>query len=261
MPIFENETNIKENIKRETLLNELSLNNQNNNFSSSMQVEHNKPVLILLINQYLQELNNKKHIETTSHRLDESYGVIKTNTLNFDVNFNNDKKTESNTQSFGKKQLVPLTFSNKSVDLKDSSLNSNLNFKENDSLKFNTANIDDVYSQNNISNNIALNSHENKNTIKENRKIENHKGEELNFNFNSAEYSSNNKYDDEFNEVILEEINEGKIQLNKNKDDEIEDSKKSLTASNIVSSMGYDSSVTNYNLEDFDHIEEVEKPN
>lgn len=267
LPIFENETNIRENIKRETLLNELfSISNQTN--ISGAQSEP-KPVLIQLISNYQQEMQNKKNnMDNLSQKLDDSYGA-KTPHYSGPGDFN---IKENQNKTVGKKQLAPINFVNKSVDMKESS-----SPKDMDSLKFNTANISDIYSQQNSLNNSksSLNTAENKNAIKENN-ILNSKAfnnetpspinnDQMKFQFNSADYTTNNqpnnKYDDEFNEVILEEINEGKNALTKG-EEWGEDSKKSLTASglNFASSMGYDSSVTNYKLEDFDHVEDVEKP-
>ena len=78
------------------------------------------------------------------------------------------------------------------------------------------------------------------------------------FNFNPSEYTTNNKYDDEFSEVIMEDIPEVKFTPNA-KNDEIEDSKKSITGTS-TSNFGFDNSVTNYNLNEFDHVEDVEIP-
>jgi hypothetical protein len=279
MPIFENETNIRENIKRDTLINELSLNSGN---IMSHQSEP-KPVLIQLITNYLQEMQTKKHMENASQKLDDSYGVKNHLYQNIDVNFTNNSENKSDsgstnfTPSIGKKQLTPISFVNKSVEIKESNSPSNKESsgsKDNESLKFNTANINDFYSQSNtdaFNNNkfgtgSSLNSYENKNIIKENISNANSKNEnppntdaDFKFQFNSAEYVTNTKYDDEFNEVILEEINEKNILSNK-KDDENEKSLTLNSGNNFGTSMGYDSSVTNYKLEDFDHIEEVEKP-
>lgn len=233
IPIFENESNIRENVKRETLSNELSLN-YNNLISSNTE---SKPILVQLITAYQQELQNSKNKISKQH-LDESYGVKGHHYSNADVIL---PKTEPlSNSSLGKKQLTPINFVNRSVDMKDPN--------ESPNLKFNTANITDIYSQN------SLNTEENKNIIKQSNQQEGYK-----FKLEAEEYNTNNKYDDEFNEVILEDITEGK-NLNLNNARVEEESGKSISVSaNILSSLGYDNSITNYKLEDFDHVESVEK--
>jgi hypothetical protein len=275
IPIFENESNVRESVKKETISSELSLQNL---ISSSSEP---KPLLVQLITAYQNDLQNKKHsMENIAKGLDDSYGVKGHIYSNTDANFTSVLKSDLNSSSSshlstGKKQLTPISFVNKSVEMGDSTSS------KSESLKFNTANISDIYSgqgqaenaeksntHQNTQNktlpilttpiNIAkLNSEENKNKISQNQ-TENSK-----YQFQSADYNSNNKYDDEFNEVILEEIND-----KKGPDDEIcdileiEDSKKSITASAniILSSFGYDSSIKDYKLDEFDHVEDVEKP-
>jgi hypothetical protein len=135
--------------------------------------------------------------------------------------------------------LAPISFANKSIDLKESSSPSNKISESSDSLKFNTANITDLYSNtntpsqtNNInktsSNKSSLNNEQNKKIIKDSRNLNNEDNIEKisKYQFDSADYNTNNKYDDEFNEVILEEIQEVKNVFGKNKEDEVEDSKK-----------------------------------
>ena len=246
IPIFENESNINESIKKETLMNELSLNNTNNLISSTNEP---KPLLVQLISAYQQELQNSK--QPINKGLDDSYGVKGHTYSNTDVTLPIGNNSSS---LLGKKQLTPISFVNKSVDMKESSSKDN----ESPGLKFNTANINDIYSHSEIKENItdkALNTDENKAFIKQNTQ------EGYKFQMDSTDYNTNNKYDDEFNEVILEEISEGKNNmLNKNLPLE-EESGKSITvsANNFLSSLGYDSSVTNYRIEDFDHVEDVER--
>lgn len=269
--IFENESNVRESVKKETLSSELSLQNL---ISSSSEP---KPLLVQLITAYQNDLQHKKHsMENISKGLDDSYGVKGHAYSNTDANFNSVLKSDLN--SLGKKQLTPISFVNKSVDMGDSSSSSS---GKSESLKFNTANISDIYSgqgqgqaeksnQINSQNKILpilttpiniskLNSEENKNKISQNQ----NQMESSKYQFHSADYNSNNKYDDEFNEVILEEINDKKSPEEEICDIlEIEDSKKSITASanNILSSFGYDSSIKDYKLDEFDHVEDVEKP-
>jgi hypothetical protein len=273
-PIFENESNIRENIKKETLTTELSLQN---NLNSS--VNEPKPLLVQLIASYQAELKNKINQEQVANRLDESYGV-KSNLVIYANNLDAQSvKSENNNPimspglGHGKKQLSPINFINKSVEMKDPNTSQ-------DSSKFNTANIDEFYSKekqdtninksnnsNNSNSNLTdyknyplntLNTDENKKIIKENN--QNKEANNISpYQYQTNEYNTNDKYDEEFNEVILEEIEDPKIRKEEN---ENEDSKKSITgsANNFMSSLGYDSSITNYKLEDFDHVEEVEKP-
>lgn len=251
IPIFENETNIRENIKRETLLSELSLTKDN----------ESKPVLLQMISVYLADVNNRKNnYDNVSQKLDESYGV-KSHSYSTDANFKpfeEDKKNETKTLTslsnppLAKKQLAPISFTNKSVDLKES--NSPLNKgKDAFSLKFNTANITDIYSKDSDSKkkDNTLNTQTNKDIIKDNK--------DGKYNFNSNEYNTNNKYDDEFNEVILEEIEE---KPQRKEIEEIEDSRKSFGASTSnMMSQGYDSSVTTYKMDEFDYVEEIQNSN
>jgi hypothetical protein len=267
-PIFENESNIRENIKKETLTTELSLQN---NLNSS--VNEPKPLLVQLIACYQSELKNKMNPDQVTNRLDESYGV-KSNlgvyASNLDAHSVKPGMSDpilSPALGHGKKQLSPINFINKSVEMQEHNTSQ-------DSSKFNTANIVEFYSKDkdegaknlpdlkNYPMN-TLNTDENKKIIKEdNKKISDNHSKENNssaYQYQTNEYNTNDKYDEEFNEVILEEIEDPKIRKDEN---EYEDSKKSITgsANNYMSSLGYDSSITNYKLEDFDHVEDVEKP-
>jgi len=276
LPIFENESNIREDLKRETLLSELSLKNN--------PVNENKPVLVQLINSYLHDVNNKKSLNV-SQKLDESYG-IRGGLLNVDIHSVVDETTRKNEilsslglpplnvgnlppsgLGGGKKVLSPISFTNKSVELKESQSPT----KNSELMKFNTANLNDIYSNplNNFNNNMSQNgtSSNNISNIKNKEGLNSDDSdknknktisptENLLFSFNPGEYSTNNKYDEEFSEVIMEDIPEVKFTPNA-KNDEIEDSKKSLTG-NSTSNLGFDSSVTNYNLNEFDYVEDVD---
>ena len=274
LPIFENESNIRENLKRETLLSELSLKNN--------PINENKPVLVQLINNYLHDVNNKKSLNA-SQKLDESYG-IRGGLYNVDIHSVVDETAKKNEVlsslglptlnignlppsglGGGKKVLSPISFTNKSVELKESQSPT----KSSELMKFNTANLNDIYSNpsNNFNKNMSLNG-SNSNNISNNKNKEELNSddadknktisatENLVFSFNPGEYSTNNKYDEEFSEVIMEDIPEVKFTPNA-KNDEIEDSKKSLTG-NSASNLGFDSSVTNYNLNEFDYVEDVD---
>lgn len=166
--------------------------------------------------------------------------------------------------SIGKKgQLAPISFTNKSVDLKDSDEN-----KNSESMKFNTSNYSDIYSE-------VKNSPESKVTTsfdkkfgydsrEKNEKKEDNKNPDKNNYFFKTDDKSNKEFDDQFNEIILEELeNDNKINFKQGftNIDDLEDSKKSMTQSNSNAvSNGYDNSVSNYKMDDFDHIEAAEAP-
>ena len=93
LPIFENESNIKENIKRETLLKEVKLENQKDN---------SKPVLLLLL---LDKLNRKEELFNNQNK------------KNIDMN---SKSERDSVNSENKKiELNPTTFgsTNKSLEM------------------------------------------------------------------------------------------------------------------------------------------------
>ena len=79
LPIFENEFNFRENVKRETLLSDFYLKDKEKDGET-------KPVMIHLISNYLSEMSNKKNNYMT--KLDDTYGV-----KNF--NYTPDIKVES----------------------------------------------------------------------------------------------------------------------------------------------------------------------
>ena len=170
--------------------------------------------------------------------------------------------------SGGKKsQLSPLIFTNKSVDLKEAENNES----KNESSKFNTSNYSDIYSEVKPSQESgAATSFDMKFGFPQNDKTEKKEEEKPaevknSYSFKEEDGEKDKEFDDQFNEVILEEIgsdNKNSYKPGFSHMDEFEDSKKSLTQSNsmALSSYGHDQSVTNYKLDDFDHIEQVEAP-
>lgn len=167
--------------------------------------------------------------------------------------------------SIGKKsQLAPISFTNKSVDLKEAE---SAEDKKSETSKFNTSNYSDIYSE-------AKAGPESKVTTSFDKKFgfdfkeKQEKKEDkpqTNKNIyafkNENESNKDKEFDDQFNEVILEDIENDNKKVAFSPVDELEDSKKSVTQSNSNAlSYGFDSSVTNYKLDDFDHIEEVENP-
>ena len=122
LPIFENESNVKENVKRETLLKELKLQGKK---------DDSKPVLLLLLNDKLTRP------DPVAAGLGGSKGALdRYDFNNFGSVFNRDDN--SNSVIPNKKQLAPISFgtTNKSLDMNDNNAESD---------KFNTVNISDVY--------------------------------------------------------------------------------------------------------------------
>ena len=69
---------------------------------------------------------------------------------------------------------------------------------------------------------------------------------------NNSESNNNEIGDDEFNDIIED--------IDKDKGDRNDESKKSFgNSSNNVGSLGFDSSVTNFNEKNFDYVEDVDK--
>lgn len=167
-----------------------------------------------------------------------------------------------------KGQLAPISFTNKSVDLnKEADSDS----KNHESSKFNTSNYSDIYSEVKATTpeSKVATSFDKKFGFEQKEKTAEKKEEPTTaskisgYSFKNEDGSNKDKeFDDQFNEVILEDIeNENKNKINISNLDEFEDSKKSVTQSNSNAlSLGYDNSVTNYKLDEFDHIEEVEAP-
>jgi hypothetical protein len=167
-----------------------------------------------------------------------------------------------------KGQLAPISFTNKSVDLNKVS---EADSKNHESSKFNTSNYSDIYSE------VKATSPESKVTtsfdkkfgFEQKEKIEEKKEEprpsaKINsYSFKNEDDNKDKEFDGQFNEVILEEIeNDNKNKVNISNLDDFEDSKKSVTQSNSNAiSFGFDNSVTNYKIDEFDHIEEVEPQN
>ena len=294
-PIFENESNVKENIKRETLFKECKLKENK---------EEPKPVLLQLVTEQLNRkdsnpLNQDKNIynQNPTNRIDFSNYSSVYNTNNISKTDDEVKYHDSNPVIPGKIKLDPISFSNKSIEVNNDSSN-----------KFNTFNISDAYKRDkdtNINNNINNIDNENKNItaqdiLSKGRGKINNNDIENNNNENNIESGTpmikklanaisqnttisktvtttndgkttthtttkfvidkNNDvdgYDGEFD--ISEEID------NKDKGDKgdyNEESKKSFggSSNNNIGSFGFDSSVVNFNENDFDYIEDVDKP-
>ena len=224
LPIFENESNIKEDIKRETLLKELKLGEKK---------DTSKPVLLLL----LQDKLNRKDDNQPHKNIDR-----------YDYNNYNKSDGELSNSDINKNQLNPSSFgsTNKSLDMTEP-VNNN---------KFNTFNMNEFYkSENKSSNGSLIDEEEEKNKIKENivedNKNQNQKNDNNLTNKEKENDISNkneegkeknkknkinviNKYNDKFQDAIDEEINGKEIK-------EKEDNKNIESQS----SQAYDSTASN----------------
>ena len=243
LPIFENESNVKENIKRETLLKELKLQGKK---------EDSKPVLLTLL---MDKLTRQENVATG---LNQNKGASdRYDFNNFGSVFNRDDN--SNAVIPNKKQLSPITFgtTNKSLDM-----NNNTNNSEPD--KFNTFNISDVYKREKPDP-AKENSNENKgkeitsaDIIGEN-KTENKLSDELKKDNNEEKPpvkppSEENK-NDLLDDLILEDIDSNG---NKPPQEKKEGESQSFSTSNM-NSLGADSSVGPKNNNNFDYVEEADK--
>ena len=131
LPIFENESNIKENIKRETLLKEVQLENQKDN---------SKPVLLLLL---LDKLNRKEELFNNQNKKNIDRYEMNSKSERDSVNSEN-KKIELNPTTFGS--------TNKSLEMAEPMTID----------KFNNFNINEVYKNENEIKNEENNLNENK---------------------------------------------------------------------------------------------------
>ena len=131
LPIFENESNIKENIKRETLLKEVKLENQKDN---------SKPVLLLLL---LDKLNRKEDLFNNQNKKNIDRYEMNSKSERDSVNSEN-KKIELNPTTFGS--------TNKSLEMAEPMTID----------KFNNFNINEVYKNENEIKNLENNLNENK---------------------------------------------------------------------------------------------------
>ena len=203
LPIFENESNVKENIKRETLLKELKLEENK---------KESKPVLLMLLEDKLNRKDdifnnqNKKNIDRY-----ELSSKSERDSLNNDI-----KKMELNPTTFG-------------------STNKSLEIAENIENKFNTCNINEAYKnenfkkldESNLKENKAIkdNNNLNINNIPDNIKFEEIKNNPLSNSDNVNILKEEKKNMDIFQEVISEEID--KKELKEKNDDKLGDNQES----------------------------------
>lgn len=261
LPIFESETNIKDKISRDLIISDFKLPKE----------DEKVPLLLQIINKFGGDMD-KKRSESVSQKLDESYGT-KNNRFMVDIHVN--KSDEEivlsksviggigNSSSGGanvgtvpiKQKLPPMSFggnnNNNAGGASNNYLNTSIGSNNSQSNKFNNTNISDVYLKENEEP-VAKHNIEFKSANINDYNVNSNN----NFNGNN---NNNNKYDDEFNEVILEEFDDNNPN-NKKKDERIsglEDSKSFSALNSLSMTPGYDISVSSYNLEKYDHVEDV----
>ena len=242
LPIFENESNVKENIKRESLLKEVKLQGKK---------DDSKPVLLLLLQDKLNRPENVVTGLNASKGASDRYDFN-----NFGSVFNRD---DNSSPAIPNKKLAPISFgtTNKSLDMNNNS--------NSDSDKFNTFNISDVYKRDKSEPSKENNENKGKEITssdilgtgekKDNNLLEDIKKEE-----NKPPIIQNNgvnKIDggDDFKEIILEDIEANNMKNSQEKKD-IES--QSFSTSNVNSQV-VDSSVGPNSINNFDYVEEVEK--
>ena len=240
LPIFENESNVKENIKRETLLKELKLQGKK---------EDSKPVLLILL---MDKLNHQDNVVTG---LNANKGASERYDFNnFGSVFNRDDNSTAVIPN--KKQLSPISFgsTNKSLDM--------VNNNNSEPDKFNTFNISDVYKrekpdptkENNANKGKEITSAD----ILGENKTENKLSDELkkgNEEKPQVKPEKEEEKNDLIDDLILEDID---INNNKPPQEKKEGESQSFSTSNM-NSMGGDSSVGPKNNNNFDYVEEIDK--
>ena len=241
LPIFENESNVKENIKRETLLKELKLQGKK---------EDSKPVLLILLMDKLNRQDNVAAGLNANKGASERYDFN-----NFGSVFNRDDNSASVIPN--KKQLSPISFgsTNKSLDM------ANNNNSEPD--KFNTFNISDVYKRDKPDPTKENNENKGKEItstdILGENKLETKLSDELKKGNNEEKPPVKPEKEEEKNDLIDDLILED-IDSNNNKliQEKKEGESQSFSTSNM-NSLGGDSSVGPKNNNNFDYVEEIDK--
>ena len=190
LPIFENESNVKEDIKRETLLKELKLEEKK---------DSSKPVLLLLLQD---KLNNNEERNNQIHKNIDRYDFNNSNKSEGDLSNNEANRNQINPSSFGS--------TNKSLDMTEPV---NVN-------RFNTFNMNEVYKNENknLNGNIIEDDRKNNNEVKINIKNEkknsdlsseekeNYENNNIKEKEKNNENNDNNIANDLNKEVINEEI-------------------------------------------------------
>ena len=244
LPIFENESNVKENIKRESLLKEVKLQGKK---------DDSKPVLLLLLQDKLSRPENVAAGLNPNKGASDRYDFN-----NFGSVFNRD---DNSNPTIPNKKLAPISFgtTNKSLDMNNNS--------NSDSDKFNTFNISDVYKRDKQEQPKENNENKGKEITSsdilgpggktENKLAEDIKKEEAKSSSNPTDINLNKNSNeiDDFKEVILEDIEANNT---KNSQEKKDVESQSFSTSN-VNSQGVDSSAGPNSMNNFDYVEEVEK--
>ena len=244
LPIFENESNVKENIKRESLLKEVKLQGKK---------DDSKPVLLLLLQDKLSRPENVAAGLNPNKGASDRYDFN-----NFGSVFNRD---DNSNPTIPNKKLAPISFgtTNKSLDMNNNS--------NSDSDKFNTFNISDVYKRDKQEQPKENNENKGKEITSsdilgpggktENKLSEDIKNEEAKSSSNPTDINLNKNSNeiDDFKEVILEDIEANNT---KNSQEKKDVESQSFSTSN-VNSQGVDSSAGPNSMNNFDYVEEVEK--
>ena len=241
LPIFENESNVKETVKRETLLKELKLQGKK---------EDSKPVLLILLMDKLNRQDNVAAGLNANKGASERYDFN-----NFGSVFNRDDNSTAVIPN--KKQLSPISFgsTNKSLDM------ANNNNSEPD--KFNTFNISDVYKRDKPDPTKENNENKGKEItsadILGKNKLESKLSDELKKGNNEEKPPAKPEKEEEKNDLIDDLILED-IDTNNNKpsQEKKEGESQSFSTSNM-NSLGGDSSVGPKNNNNFDYVEEIDK--
>ena len=196
LPIFENESNVKEDIKRETLLKELKLEEKK---------DSSKPVLLLLLQD---KLNNNEDRNNQIHKNIDRYDFNNSNKSEGDLSNNEANRNQINPSSFGS--------TNKSLDMTEPV---NVN-------RFNTFNMNEVYKNENKNPNGNLieddrkNNNEVKINIKNEKKNSDLSSEEKekyeNNNIKEKEKNNENNDNNIANDLNKEVINEEIIEKETN---------------------------------------------
>ena len=215
LPIFENESNIKENIKRETLLKELKLEDKKDN---------SKPVLLLLLQD---KLNRKDDIFNNQNKKNIDRYELNSKSERDSINSEN-KKIELNPTTFGS--------TNKSLEMAEPmTIN-----------KFNNLNLNEVYKSENEIKDEGINLNEKKIEIDNNNvlhEIKDIKNEEGNNNDNIEDIENINDINGNknTNDNLQEGINEDII----GKDIKEKDENKTNENLDSQSAQAFESTVSN----------------
>ena len=240
LSIFENESNVKENIKRETLLKEVKLQGKK---------DDSKPVLLLLLQDKLSRPENLGTALNANKGASERYDFN-----NFSSAFN---REDNSSPAIPNKKLAPISFgtTNKSLDMNNNS--------NSDSDKFNTFNISDVYKREKSDATKEKDENKGKEITstdilgekKDNKLIEDIKKEEVKAQQNVGIEGNNHDAADDFKETILEDIEANNM---KNSQEKKDVESQSFSTSN-VNSQGVDSSAGPNSMNNYDYVEEIEK--